>query len=66
MQPCGKWLQGRGLGWNDAEITFYSDSINDLPLLEQVQHPVATNPDERLRAVATQRGWRILDLFDKK
>jgi len=28
-----------------------------------VTHPVATNPDERLRAIATQRGWRILDLF---
>jgi HAD superfamily hydrolase (TIGR01490 family) len=60
------WLRARGLGWEDAEITFYSDSINDLPLLEQVDHPVATNPDEKLRAIATQRGWRILDLFDNK
>jgi phosphoserine phosphatase len=32
--------------------TFYTDSINDLPLLEKVNHPVATNPDDRLRAVA--------------
>jgi phosphoserine phosphatase len=43
--------------------TFYSDSINDLPLLEKVNVPVATNPDERLRAVALERGWRILELF---
>ena len=37
--------------------------MNDLPLLERVDHPVATNPEARLRAVALDRGWRILDLF---
>lgn len=58
-----QWLGGRQLGWGDVESTFYSDSINDLSLLEKVTHPVATNPDEPLRAIATQRGWRILDLF---
>jgi phosphoserine phosphatase len=46
-----------------VQATFYSDSINDLPLLEKVAHPVATNPDERLRAIAQERGWRILELF---
>jgi len=61
-----QWLAARGLGWADAEITFYSDSMNDLPLLETVDHPVATNPDDRLREIAAQRGWRILDLFKKK
>jgi phosphoserine phosphatase len=49
-----------------VESTFYSDSTNDLPLLEQVNHPVATNPDAKLRAIAMARGWRILDLFDEK
>ena len=44
-------------------MTFYSDSINDLPLLEKAQHPVATNPDARLRQLALERGWRILELF---
>jgi HAD superfamily hydrolase (TIGR01490 family) len=58
-----QWLAERGLGWDDVEATFYSDSMNDLPLLEQVRHPVATNPDPRLRRVAAERGWRILDLF---
>jgi HAD superfamily hydrolase (TIGR01490 family) len=43
--------------------TFYSDSINDLPLLERVTHPVVTNGDARLRALAEARGWRVLDLF---
>jgi HAD superfamily hydrolase (TIGR01490 family) len=58
-----QWLQARGLTWSDVESTFYSDSINDLPLLEKVTCPVATNPDERLQAIAVERGWRILDLF---
>lgn len=57
------WLDARGLGWGDVEATFYSDSMNDLPLLEKVRHPVATNPDDRLRKIAVERGWRILDLF---
>jgi phosphoserine phosphatase len=58
-----EWLTQRGLDWGAVNSTFYSDSINDLPLLERVNHPVATNPDGRLRAVAEARGWRILDLF---
>ena len=57
------WLAARSLRWQDVETTFYSDSMNDLPLLEKSTHPVATNPDERLRQLATERGWRILDLF---
>ncbi len=58
-----QWLAARGLAWSTVHSTFYSDSMNDLPLLECVNVPVATNPDARLRALATQRGWRILDLF---
>jgi HAD superfamily hydrolase (TIGR01490 family) len=58
-----QWLEQRGLDWGGVESTFYSDSMNDVPLLEKVDHPVATNPDARLRALAQQRGWRILDLF---
>ena len=58
-----QWLAERGLDWPRVETTFYSDSMNDLPLLERVDHPVATNAEERLRTIATQRGWRILDLF---
>ena len=58
-----QWLAERQLAWRDVESTFYSDSMNDVPLLEKVDHPVATNPDARLRALAQERGWRILDLF---
>lgn len=58
-----QWLASRELSWSDVECTFYTDSMNDLSLMERVSHPVATNPDERLRAIANERGWRILDLF---
>lgn len=57
------WLAARGLSWETIESTFYSDSMNDVPLLERVNHPVATNPEPRLRALAQERGWRVLDLF---
>jgi len=57
------WLAQQGLHRGQAEVTFYSDSVNDLPLLDNVDHPVATNPDERLRAIARERGWPVLDLF---
>jgi HAD superfamily hydrolase (TIGR01490 family) len=57
------WLSARQLGWNDVETTFYTDSINDIALMEKADHPVATNPDARLRALAEARGWRILELF---
>ena len=43
---------------------FYSDSINDLPLLEQVDHPIAVNPDPKLTALAQQRQWPIMSLRD--
>lgn len=43
---------------------FYSDSHNDLPLLEKVTHPVAVDPDDTLRALAEQRGWPVMSLRD--
>lgn len=43
---------------------FYSDSINDLPLLEVVDNPVAVDPDERLAATAAERGWPVISLRD--
>jgi phosphoserine phosphatase len=54
VQRVADWLRAR-LDWDDAEVTFYSDSMNDLPLLERAAHPVATNPDARLRALASAR-----------
>jgi HAD superfamily hydrolase (TIGR01490 family) len=61
-----QWLAMQGLGISDfADSWFYSDSMNDLPLLARVRHPVAVNPDQRLRAHAQGQGWEILDLFDR-
>ncbi|MCA8329957.1 HAD family hydrolase [Burkholderia cepacia] len=58
------WLASLGKQWSDFTHTyFYSDSHNDIPLLEKVTDPIATNPDDTLRAHASNRGWRILDLF---
>jgi len=58
------WLRSQGRGLDDfGSQVFYSDSTNDLPLLEHVSHPVATNPGPALEAVAVERGWPILRLF---
>lgn len=48
-------------GTDEQFCSFFSDSIHDLPLLELVGHPVATNPDPRLRHIARKRGWIIKD-----
>lgn len=64
VERVTQWLAQRGKSWTDvSHSTFYSDSMNDLPLLEKVDEPVATNPDPRLRSLAQERGWKILDLF---
>ncbi|MEO8384589.1 MAG: HAD-IB family hydrolase [Betaproteobacteria bacterium] len=58
-----QWLQGRG--WAESlisEATFYSDSINDLPLLSAVANPVAVDPDVKLALEAVARGWATLRL----
>jgi HAD superfamily hydrolase (TIGR01490 family) len=58
------WLASLGKTWSDFERSyFYSDSHNDIPLLEKVTDPIATNPDDTLRAHAQAHGWRILELF---
>jgi HAD superfamily hydrolase (TIGR01490 family) len=56
------WLMGKGHRLSDYESWFYSDSHNDLPLLERVDHPVAVDPDARLRAHAAECGWPIISL----
>jgi HAD superfamily hydrolase (TIGR01490 family) len=58
-----QWLGRLGLRWADlARSAFYSDSHNDLPLLERVTDPVAVDPDETLAAEARRRGWPIISL----
>jgi phosphoserine phosphatase len=60
VQRLLDWLQGTGAEL--AGSTFYSDSHNDIPLLERVDYPVAVDPDEHLRRHARDRGWRIISL----
>ena len=57
------WLRGRGTKLEQFQSTGYSDSINDLPLLETVNVPVAVNADPKLAEVAAQRGWKTLSLL---
>lgn len=58
-----KWLADNGETLDDA--WFYSDSRNDLPLLERVDNPVAVDPDPVLADRAQKRGWRIVSLRDR-
>ncbi|MCY1174334.1 putative phosphatase [compost metagenome] len=57
-----RWLEENGFNLEDSY--FYSDSMNDLPLLEKVTHPVAVDPDPNLRAEAARRGWQMISLRD--
>ncbi len=54
-----QYLQARNESLREA--TFYSDSMSDLPMMAAVGHPVAVNPDPRLRKEATRRGWPVVD-----
>jgi HAD superfamily hydrolase (TIGR01490 family) len=58
-----EWLSGQGRRLGEfAESSFYSDSHNDLPLLERVSRPVAVDPDDELAREAARRGWERISL----
>ena len=57
------WL--KETGGNLADSYFYSDSHNDLPLLEMVKKPIAVDPDDTLRSHAEMKGWDIISLIDE-
>jgi HAD superfamily phosphoserine phosphatase-like hydrolase len=62
IDRVNEWLAAKGHKLADYESWFYSDSLNDLPLLERVTHPVAVDPDPTLRAHAAGRNWPIISL----
>jgi len=65
VQRVRAWLAAQGTTLEHCEKSvFYSDSTNDLPLLERVSDPVATNPGPGLERVARERGWPVLKLFE--
>lgn len=63
VERLRQWLETRPE--RVGRIWFYSDSHNDLPLLEHVDHPVAVDPDDTLAAAARERGWPIVSLRDE-
>jgi HAD superfamily hydrolase (TIGR01490 family) len=64
VRKVEEWLAARDRTWDDTITICYGDSINDLPLLERATHPVVTNGDSRLIAIAHERGWQTLQLFE--
>jgi len=63
VQHVQAWLQGLGSSLKDLqESWFFSDSHNDLPLLDVVMHPVAVDADVHLQQVATERAWPMMSL----
>ncbi|MGA8051204.1 MAG: HAD family hydrolase [Burkholderiales bacterium] len=63
IRRVDSWLAVQGRGLEDFAVsTFYSDSHNDLPLLERVSRPVAVDPDPQLAAEAVGRGWPTISL----
>jgi len=55
------WMQAHQYH-NFSGVTFYSDSINDLPLMEAVEFPKAVNPDKKLESISNERGWEVIYL----
>lgn len=63
IERVEQWLAGLGHSLGAfPESVFYSDSLNDLPLLERVTRPVAVDPDPKLTAEAARRGWPVITL----
>ncbi len=63
IERLDAWLAGRGRGLADFRKSwFYSDSLNDIPLLSRVTHPVAVNPDPVLAALATKKRWPVIEI----
>lgn len=65
VQRLESWLARQGLTLSSFDQSwFYSDSLNDLPLLNRVTNPVAVDPDETLRAHAEAKGWPVISLSE--
>jgi HAD superfamily hydrolase (TIGR01490 family) len=62
VSKLNAWLDQQETRFNLSDAVFYSDSINDLPLLQEVATPVAVDPDQRLLEKAESEGWKILTL----
>jgi HAD superfamily hydrolase (TIGR01490 family) len=61
LHKVREWMLDNNFN-NFNNVTFYSDSINDFPLLAEVSKPIAVNPDNKLREESERRAWKIIDL----
>lgn len=57
-----QWLENEMVNYDLGNACFYTDSINDLPLMESVGTPIAVDPDEQLASVATKNNWQVISL----
>jgi HAD superfamily hydrolase (TIGR01490 family) len=63
IERVESWLESLGLWWGSFDDShFYSDSLNDLPLMSKVKTPVAVDPDDTLRRHSSEMGWKIISL----
>lgn len=62
VEKLQQWLDARADNLQISEAIFYSDSINDLPLLQRVANPIAVDPDPQLRQAAERSSWKIISL----
>lgn len=62
VSKLNAWINLQEIRFSLSEAVFYSDSINDLPLLQEVATPVAVDPDQKLQDKAESEGWKILTL----
>jgi len=62
VERLQEWLEEKNLNLEGSY--FYSDSHNDCPLMEQVENAIAVDPDEQLKEIAKQKGWRIISLLE--
>ena len=61
VKRLNEWLKQNGLNLDGSY--FYSDSHNDLPLMEIIEHAIAVDPDEKLTKIAKQNGWQLISLL---
>ena len=62
VERLEQWIKQNNVSLDGSY--FYSDSFNDLPLMEKVDNVIAVDPDEKLAAIAGQRGWKVISLRD--
>jgi HAD superfamily hydrolase (TIGR01490 family) len=61
LRMIESWLRSQGIARETVRVRFYSDHASDAPVLEWADEAIAANPHDRLRRLAVERGWRVVD-----